>query len=752
MYIIAEIDIKSPLSKKSVINMTVAKKTISVSLKYWIIPAILILIASCKSERQDSNGIRVSVNQQTGTYSIRTAKPDWSFSGSVGQKLSNVHSGQGKDSIGTYHETSFQWSSDNAYTGSIKWYEQVPVVLFSLTTPEGADHIRTPFPDFQTFPKSMHHYSFKDNVFAPPAFNRLTKTSTPWLFFNDRDEAFILSPASDFIVSRMSGNGKQSIASGLNPELQNLPKNFTHQSILVLGSGIRKTWKTWGDALQHLYGKKAAPNDADPVLKYYGYWTDNGADYYYNYDQKLGYERTLLAVGDQYKKKGVPLGYMQLDSWWYEKSIYDPNGKPDAGHKNKDLPKGKWNRYGGLMTYRPDPFVLPDGMKGFYDKLGEPIVVHNRWIDPHSPYHDKYEIKGYAATDPQFWNDIATYLKQSGIVMYEQDWLNYIYNKTPAMASDVTVGNAFTDGMASAFKSRDIDMQYCMAMPRFFMQGVKYDNLTTVRTSGDRFEPDKWKHFLYTSQLARAMGIWPWSDVFKSHETGNMIVSVLSGGVVGTGDALDKEDKENIMRASRTDGVLVKPDAALLPMDSDYIHEANGENKPMLASTYTRHHRITTNYVFAFTPADSTSKEVAFQPSVLGQQGNVVVYNELANSARSLDASDDFTATLGDAGYALYQVAPVTPVGIAFLGDAGKITSTGKQRIADMISSQDALQVSVIFAPGESSVTLHGYYDKPIKADKGQLTLHPDRKMFDLVLSAPGNTATTSTVRFVNQQ
>jgi hypothetical protein len=63
----------------------------------------------------------------------------------------------------------------------------------------------------------MHHYSFKNDVFSPPEFNKLTQTSTPWLFFNNQDEAYVLSPASDFIVSKMSGDGQHMIASGLNP-------------------------------------------------------------------------------------------------------------------------------------------------------------------------------------------------------------------------------------------------------------------------------------------------------------------------------------------------------------------------------------------------------------------------------------------------------------------------------------------------------------------------------------------------------
>ena len=60
--------------------------------------------------------------------------------------------------------------------------------------------------------------------------------------------------------------------------------------------------------------------------------------------------------------------------------------------------------------------------------------------------------------------------------------------------------------MAAACARHGLVMQYCMALPRHFLQGAKYSNLTTIRTSGDRFEPGKWRDFLYTSQLAAAVG------------------------------------------------------------------------------------------------------------------------------------------------------------------------------------------------------------------------------------------------------
>ena len=55
-----------------------------------------------------------------------------------------------------------------------------------------------------------------------------------------------------------------------------------------------------------------------------------------------------------------------------------------------------------------------------------------------------------------------------------------------------------------------------MPYPCYFLQGSRYENLTTIRTSGDRFNPNHWNDFLYTSRLAASMGIWPWADVYMS--------------------------------------------------------------------------------------------------------------------------------------------------------------------------------------------------------------------------------------------
>lgn len=683
-----------------------------------------------------NNGITVNVDKQSGNYVITSSTLHWTFSGTIGEKLTTLQKDKGHDAIGNYQSISFKWKSDNEYKGTIRWYDQTPVVLFYLSLPNGTDISPAHFPDFTSIPGSLYHFSYKNDVFSAPEFS-LTETSTPWLLFDKNKNACVISTASDFMVAKLNGDGETQISSGLNPEVKKLPQGFIHRTIMVFNTGIRTAWDTWGNALRKLYNRQLPANDADPVLKYFGYWTDNGADYYYNYDTTKGYANTLIALHKQYKKENIPLGYMQLDSWWYEKSIYDPDGKPDADHKNKSLPKGDWNRYGGLLEYTADPFLFPTGLAAFHKYIGLPLVTHNRWIDPQSPYHKKYKISGYAAIDPQFWKDIMGYLKKSGVVCYEQDWLNYIYDKSPEMISDINVGNEFTDGMANAAKADGLDLQYCMAMPRYFLQGLKYNNLTTIRTSDDRFESARWMPFIFTSQFAYEMGIWPWCDVFKSHETGNMIISVLSAGTVGTGDAIGKEDKTNIMMACRNDGVLVKPDVPLLPLDEDYLQMANKENKPVLAYTYTKHTDVTTDYLFAFADAKTINPEFSFHPTTIGMKGNVVVYNPVNHELKVMPANNLFTGLIPADKYVYYIIAPVTSIGIAFLGDENKIAATGKKRIADITTSGKGLRVKVLFAPGEKDITLCGYYENLFSANKGKLTLNPKTHLFTLVLQSP---------------
>jgi hypothetical protein len=569
-------------------------------------------------------------------------------------------------------------------------------------------------------PGNLTPYSFRDVTFSPHSF-ALNETSTPWLFFDDSAHSFILSPASNFLVAKMVGDGKTLIGAGLNARLQGVPSGLSQESVLTFGDGIRKTWDVWGAALRARYKRKLPDQRTDPLLAKFGYWTDNGADYYYNYDLSRGYANTLLDLKKRYDEEGIPLGYLQLDSWWYQKTIDDPSGRPGGQFKNSKLPAGSWNRYGGLYEYTAHPDLFPKGLSSFQNALHLPFAVHNRWIDRKSPYHQQFKISGVGAVDPRWWDQITSYLRSSGVACYEQDWLDNIYANSPEMARKAGVADAFADGMADACKKKGLTMQYCMATPRFFLQGLKYDNLTTIRTSDDRFDRGKWPNFLYTSQLADSIGALPWADVFKSGELGNLILSVLSAGPVGTGDLIGAENKANIFLAIRPDGVLVKPDHPATPTDQTYLDEAKGNDHAFVATTSTDRGGLKTAYVFAFTRKKEAQTAV-LRASDLSVEPRAYLYNLLDHKGAFVDLSQPLEQTIKGGEFGYWMIAPISKSGIVLLGDLSKLVPTGKQRLESVEDQRDSLRVHVSMAPGEKTVRISGVcLQKPTVAGAAKL-------------------------------
>jgi hypothetical protein len=217
-------------------------------------------------------------------------------------------------------------------------------------------------------------------------------------------------------------------------------------------------------------------------------------------------------------------------------------------------------------------------------------------MDASSPYHGEYQFSDNVVIDPAFWQSIMAYLRDGGVTVYEQDWL--CNNAKPA--ENLTDADSFFDGMAHNAAADGLDLQYCMALPRDYLQSTRYPNLTTIRVSDDRFERSKWDEFLYDSQLAGALGIWPWADVFMSGETTNLLLANLSAGPVGVGDGLGKVNSANLLKAVRPDGVIVKPDVPIVPTDATYVGEAAGNLPAMVAATSVGHVGLKYGYVFAY--------------------------------------------------------------------------------------------------------------------------------------------------------
>jgi hypothetical protein len=655
------------------------------------------------------SGLSAQLDPATGNYEVSSKEPAWTFGGSLNAPLKAVAPGQGRDNEGDYQEMTFQWQAGQMpMTGDIRIYNGKALALFTQTCGAASATPPTAFPAFTRLPASLHVFSYGHHEFAPPEFGA-SDISTPWLLFDDNANAFIISPASHFMVASMAGDGRTMVASGFNTNLTDLPKGFTQQTLVAFGKGINVTWDLWGRALINLEHARRPAYDADTVLKYLGYWTDNGAVYYYNYDMEKGYAGTMEALVEHYRQQEIPLRYLQLDSWWYYKTTIGADGVPGKDKKSDKLPAGEWNRYGGLLEFRAHTNLFPNGLDTFQKRINLPLVTHSRWIDPASPYHQHYQISGIAPVDPKWWDSIADYMKASGIVTYEQDWLDRIFTYSPAFSSNLDTGEAFLDNMSRACQEKGITLQYCMPYPCYFLQGSRYENLTSIRTSGDRFNTNKWTSFLYTSRLASALGIWPWTDVYMSTETDNVLLSTLSAGPVGIGDAIGEENKANLLRAVRGDGVIVKPDAPIVPLDSSYVADAKKTAAPMIAGTYTQQGGIKTEYIFSFNRHKSGAGPTPFTPAELGLNNQAYVYDYFAGTGKPLEKGATFSAPLGENASTFLIIAPVGRSGIAFLGDKDKFVGTGKQRIASLRDETGKLTVGVVLAENEKYVTLHGY-------------------------------------------
>ncbi|MDD5140938.1 MAG: hypothetical protein PHY43_11835 [Verrucomicrobiales bacterium] len=677
--------------------------TVALSFSFGVSDADAITVST------PASGLSVRVDETTGAYEVASTNPAWTFGGSFKIALTNVNVSRGSDAVGAYQQISFAWPTEQTLmTGQVRLYDENGLMLFSQTCTAAATLPPEPFPDFTNLPANLHIYSHSLREFAPPQF-KANEISTPWLLFDDQANAMLISPASHFMVASMWGDGRQRVASGFNPQLRDLPAGFTQQTFLTFGQGINRTWDAWGQAHLRLHGAKRPANDADVILKYLGYWTDNGAAYYYNYDFEKGYAGTLQSLVERYRKEQIPISYLQLDSWWYSKSTTGADGKAGKSKKVEKLPEGEWNRYGGTLEYLANKDLFPDGLAAFQKSIGLPLVTHGRWIDRASPYHEKYKISGIAAVGPKWWNATASYLKSSGVTTYEQDWCDRIFKFSPEFSSNLETGEAFLDNMARACKENGITMQYCMPYACYFLQGSRYENLTSIRTCTDRFNPNRWNDFLYTSRLATSMGLWPWADVYNSTEINNVLLSTLSAGPVGIGDLIGTETKTNLVRAVRTDGVIVKPDAPIVPLDQSYLADAQHSPAPLTCSTYTDHEGIKTVYVFAYNRPKTSAGEVHLNLAELGLNGPAYLFDGFTGKGRRMEAATTFSTALAQNATAFYIVAPVGKSGIAFLGDCNKFVSTGKQRIASLRDEAGKLTVKVIYAESEKSVCLHGY-------------------------------------------
>jgi hypothetical protein len=185
-------------------------------------------------------------------------------------------------------------------------------------------------------------------------------------------------------------------------------------------------------------------------------------------------------------------------------------------------------------------------------------------------------------------------------------------------------------------------------------------------------------------------------------------MAALSAGPVGVGDRLGALNAANLLRAVRADGVIVKPDVPLTPIDSSFWSDSHEGGAPMIAATYSDFGGLQAWYFFLY--AQGANSTAQFHLSDAGVKSPVFLYDYFSGAGRVVRPGDLLTEDTQ--GYRYLVAAPIGASGIALVGDTGQFVTLGKKRIVSL-ADNGALSVDLAFATGERSRTLLGYSPDP---------------------------------------
>jgi len=679
----------------------------------------------------EPSGVTIGVTS-SGTFTIQSGESNWTYAGSIPGQVINIAgpvSGADDNLVSTngpFDEFTLNYldPDGNPWLMEIRAYRNLPsaAILFSplSTVPN-----QRPYATLTQFPITAHHFS---NGGWNRAFGLLSwmNTDSPWLFFDDEYRASILSASSRPISQRQEwvddGSDNGAIALEIDASNSTLPAGDVYSHVITFEQGIGKAFSTWGSTLTNIFGRQNTSNEADLSLVLPMLSTDAGATYYYKFDQKLGYEGTLKQAIESAKSVGIPLGIVHFDSWWQMKG-----GNCDA---LGDASAASWAKSGnGAWKYVMDPALFKpidadDLEEGFVQHLG-PGMAHARWVDTCSAYRLPIldaagnvlvanPVSGNVVTDPGIWQRVAHTLKQSGIVIFEPDFLS-----SKARAANTFDDEKFLSGMAAAMAGQGIAVQYCMPLARHMLLAFQNERVHTIRVSADRFKWSRWDAEMYGSIIVNAGGLWPTVDNFRTTETRNLLLAVLSAGPLALGDQIGTFVP--IDQAIRGDGLILKPDVSMVPTDASFVAEAaaieqfygvsgstatNAGNKaqlilsPLVAHTYSDFGPSKVEYVFAYSRDLNALATMSVTPQDFGFVGDVYVYDYFGKTGWRQPATQAIVRSVDSQG-SYFVMAPVGPSGIAFLGDLSRFVPASRKRVLSLVDNGQ-IAIGLRFKPGET--------------------------------------------------
>ncbi|CAF3984657.1 unnamed protein product [Rotaria sordida] len=692
-------------------------------------------------------GYNISVNGRIWLRSAQTAiytDDKWFSSADGSLSLINITYAQGNDSnLGIWNETQLIYDLVRSeihtkIVGHIRQWNSISAITFHLNTgdqmmintiPLDMEHVRTVFPSFYieqidendqrgyfTFSGMMTGEVDRHagNWDSSSAVIDSGMEGGPIVIFNftqqGENDLLILSPFSQFMATSLSQT-TNILQCGVLGSIISIPENYNYSMIIFYSSkGINEGIREWGKTMQQAYNRTNQYRLNDLTINYLGYYTDNGAYYYYNTEKEINYEETLINIYHQIR---LPFHYIQLDSWWYYKGLKD-----------------------GVSQWTARPDIFPDGLEIVHRRLENlPLAAHNRYWSYDTIYKHNYSFaldkqteKALPIGNDSFWIDLFNQAYNWGLILYEQDWLNHQTIDFLPIRTDIHIGHNWLMSMGKAGEKLGINIQYCMSLSRHILQALEIPRVTQTRVSNDYalhlIIPiiSQWNIGI-SSMFADAIGLAPFKDVFwsRSLEHGSpypslsmeilpdreILIATLSTGPVASGDGINYTNIERIMKCCRKDGLILKPDRPLTMINiliSDwafYKSVSQGE----LYSTRT----IINNQTFHIIFASAMKRDYLIYPSMIEAQSGIIWSYNNANVVSTFDNTNPLNVLAkqcNDLSICLWYVSPLwefndsAKTKYAFLGEWNKWTAVSQQRIDSIVTNPEKTQ-TIITLQGE---------------------------------------------------
>lgn len=497
---------------------------------------------------------------------------------------------------------------------------------------------------------------------------------------------------------------------GWHGDLDDVPAGFSSSLAVLAGDSPRALLDRWAAMLDVV---ERRPADHDTLGRSVSYWTDNGAAYWYRTEPPRSVTRTLVDAVASVEATGVPVGALQLDSWFYPHETLRPFDTDEWV-----VPPT------GLVDWAPREDILPDGFGPLRDGVGDrPLVTHCRHLSATSPLASRFDCwtdDAYAhPSGPEYYEELLDRAADWGVETFEHDWLVECFLGVRGLRAAPGRARAWQEGIDAAARDRGMTLQWCMATPADFCQTATLGQVTSIRTSGDHgyiVGPGfLWAWFCYTNALARALGLAPFKDVFTSggeHGEVEALLSALSTGPVGVGDAIGTTDAAVVLATCRADGVIVRPDVPLAAVDACFRQHAVARPVPLVAECHTDHGAGRWVQVFCsntFQGDEPVEGTVDLGPA--WPRGPVVAL-DLRSGAVTRPRSG-WDVALDPASWTHHLLAPDLG-GVAVFGDVSKHAPVGRARITGIDRHDEGLDV-VVAGHGEV-VMVSGWAEVPVTA------------------------------------